>query len=156
MTNCLKIFSLITILMFSLTACAPKIGPYDASADSAGRLQSVQHGVVTAVHQVVVNNDGSIGSTVGTVGGAIAGALIGNLFGGGTGNTLATIGGGLAGAAGGYYAGQAVQTQTGYQIEVRLNDGRLVSVIQGDEYTFGLGQAVSVIGSGTDFRVVPR
>ncbi len=142
--------------MFTLAACGPKVGAYDTSAQNARTMQEVMYGHVTAIHHARINNDGSIGETLGTVGGAVIGALIGNMFGGGTGQTLATIGGGLVGSAAGYGAGQALNNQEGYEIEVELENGKRVSVVQGTDQAFQLGQSVAIIRSGNTVRVTPR
>ncbi len=152
----IKLFSLLTMLMFVLTACAPKVGGSDVNASEARRYQSVSYGYVTAIHHVKINNDGSVGSTLGVLGGAIVGGIIGNLFGAGAGNTLATLGGAAAGGAAGYGVSQQVENQAGYQIEVELENGRRVSVVQGTDYRFNLGQNVSIVDDGKTVRVLPR
>ncbi len=152
----IKLFSLLVLLLFSLNACAPKVGAYDVSADEARQMQQVMYGHVTAIHHVKINNDGSMGTSLGLVGGAIIGAIIGNMFGGGTGKTLATIGGGVAGSAAGYATGQALNNQEGYQIEVQLDNGQRVSVVQGTDTSFTLGQKVSIVQSNSHVRVVPH
>ncbi len=152
----MKLFSGLTLLLFALTACGPKLGAYDVSADNARQMQEIMYGRVTAIHHARINNDGSVGETLSLVGGAVIGALIGNMFGGGSGKTLATIGGGLAGTAAGYGAGQALNNQEGYEIEVELDSGRRVSVVQGTDQSFHVGQSVAIIKSSDGVRVTPR
>ncbi len=156
MQNRIKLFSLLTLLMFVLSACAPKVGAYDVSASASREMQEIMYGHVTAVHHVRINNDGSKGETLGLVGGAVIGAIIGNMFGGGAGKTLATIGGGLAGSAAGYGIGHATQNQEGYEIEVKLENGKRVSVVQGTDQQFQLGQPVKIVKSHESVRVLPR
>ncbi|RDU97901.1 glycine zipper 2TM domain-containing protein [Trinickia dinghuensis] len=81
---------------------------------SCGTVQSI----------VAVKHEGR-GTGVGAVGGAVVGGLLGNQFGRGTGRLGMTA----LGAVGGGFAGNAVEkhlrSTTGYQVRVRMENGRL-------------------------------
>jgi outer membrane lipoprotein SlyB len=83
-------------------------------------------------------------SGIGTAVGAIAGGGVGHLIGGGVGNVIATalgaIGGGVAGSA----VEKRVMQKSGYNIALRLDDGRTMSVTQMDDVVLTVGQKVIV------------
>jgi outer membrane lipoprotein SlyB len=82
---------------------------------------------------------------VGAVAGGVLGAVVGNQIGKGNGRALATI----VGAVGGGVAGNAIEknlsTVTIYQVQVRMEDGSLRMVEQGNAPV--IGSAVIVEGS---------
>jgi outer membrane lipoprotein SlyB len=83
-------------------------------------------------------------SGVGVVGGAVVGGLLGNQVGSGNGRTLATI----AGAVGGGYAGNEVEkrtrSHTGYEVSVRMQDGRMRSFPYNKQPPWHVGDQVRV------------
>ncbi|MFZ0242789.1 MAG: glycine zipper 2TM domain-containing protein [Desulfobacterales bacterium] len=91
---------------------------------------------------------------VGAVGGAVVGGIVGSTIGGGRGRTLATTGGALAGAAGGSAIEQRRATRPGLEIEVELDDGRILAIVQEKDDDFVVGDRVRLISApdGT-FRV---
>lgn len=155
MLKSMKLFSLLSVLLV-LTACAPQSGAYSVSAQDANKISHVMYGTVTAIHRVEINSDGSMGKTIATVGGAIAGGIIGNLFGAGAGNTLATLAGVGAGATAGYLLEGQMSKREGYQIEVELDNGKRVSVVQGTDQSFELNQHVKIIDTNGTVRVLPN
>ena len=84
-------------------------------------------------------------SGVGAVAGGVVGGVIGHQIGSGRGRTVATV----AGAAGGAYAGNKVEkkknTNTAYEVSVRMQDGSMRTV----QTTTAppVGQAVTLKGN---------
>jgi outer membrane lipoprotein SlyB len=121
------------------------------STRDAGRAQTVRRGVVTSVRFVKI--EGS--STGGMLLGAAAGGLLGNQIGGGSGRTAATIGGAALGGAVGSHAGQSVNSRQGVEIQVELDQGGSLSIVQ--EYnareSFTTGDRVRVLTNGGRDRV---
>jgi outer membrane lipoprotein SlyB len=138
-----------------LSGCAPKVGGSDYSAGSVRSAQTVSFGTVQSVRAVRIENDQSVGTAVGTVGGAVIGGVLGSMIGGGRGRTLATMGGAVAGAGAGYLGGQALQSQTGLEITVRMDSGETIAVTQGADMSFSPGQRVQVMSGASGTRVVP-
>jgi len=138
-----------------LAGCAPKVGGSDFSAGNVRTAQTVSFGTVQSVRNVRIENDQSVGTAVGTVGGAVVGGVLGNMIGGGRGNTLATMGGAIAGAGAGYLGSQALQSQTGLEITVRMDSGETVAVVQGADMSFSPGQRVQVVSGSGGTRVTP-
>lgn len=139
-----------------LTGCAPSVGGSDYAVSGAQGGYDVLYGTVESVRMVKINNQQSPNSAIGTAGGAVAGGVLGNLFGGGSGKTVATVAGALAGAALGNVGAKAIGNQTGVEVTIRLDNGRVMAVVQGADISFAAGQRVKILqGEGTT-RVVPQ
>ena len=104
-------------------------------------------GVIASVRAVEVKGEGS---GIGAVAGGVAGAVVGNQFGHGDGRTVMTV----AGAAGGAYAGNEIEKQvkkrTLYEVTVRMNDGRLVTLSQPSAPAFAVGERVRLNGNALE------
>lgn len=113
--------------------------------------QTVRTGVVTSVRMVKIEGSTTGGSLVG----AAAGGLLGNQIGSGSGRTIATVGGALLGGAAGSHVGQNVTSRQGVEIEVRLDQGGSVSIVQqyNPRETFARGDRVRVLTNAGRDRV---
>ncbi len=84
-------------------------------------------------------------SGVGVVGGAVVGGLLGNQIGGGSGKTLATV----AGAVGGGFAGNEIEkrtrTQATYEVNVRMEDGKMRTFPYDKQPNWSTGDRVRVV-----------
>ncbi len=151
--------SIIKILVISLTAmllnsCYNNYGADSYAGNSVGQAQIVRMGVIAQVQKVAIQDESNqgIGSLAGIAVGAILGSRIG---GGGTANALGGIAGGLAGGAAGHAAGKAIGQQQGLRYIVKLSNGGALSVVQGPEPAFTVGQRVIVLtGSNGRDRVI--
>jgi outer membrane lipoprotein SlyB len=83
-------------------------------------------------------------NTTGAFIGALAGGAVGSLFGGGWGRVVASGAGAVVGATAGAAAERQLSRQQGLEYTVRLDNGRMVSIVQGPEPSFGVGQRVIV------------
>lgn len=143
--------------IFTVTALSGCINTGSLSGDTytasqAKQVQTVTYGTVTRVIPVNIQAGGDE-NIIGALGGAVLGGLLGNTVGGGTGKTLATAAGGVAGQN----VQGALNKTKGVQLEIRLDNGRVISVVQkGDPNSFRNGQRVSIIGSGNNITVSPR
>ena len=121
------------------------------SRTEAGQAQTVRTGVVTSIRMVKIEG----GTTGGALVGAAAGGLLGNQIGSGSGRTAATVGGALLGGAAGSHVGQSVTSKQGVEIQVKLDRGGSVSIVQ--EYnpreTFATGERVRVLTNAGRDRV---
>jgi len=132
----------ILVLLLFTTACS-NYGGNTYSGEEARSVQTVQHGTLISVRPVTIQEKNA--GAVGTVGGGVIGGIVGNMFGRGDGNTLATVAGVLVGAGVGNVAGKAVGSQQGLELTVRLDNGREISVVQGDDQAFSVGARVRVL-----------
>jgi uncharacterized protein YcfJ len=84
-------------------------------------------------------------SGAGAVIGGIAGGVIGHQIGSGRGNTVATV----AGAAGGAYAGHQIEknknSKTVYQVQVKMDDGKMRYFDFNDATAYRAGDKVKVV-----------
>lgn len=108
---------------------------------------TVHYGTVIQVAQVqIAAEETGTGAAIG----AIVGGIIGSTIGGGDGKKLATTGGVIAGAAAGSAIEQNRNTKTALEVEVELDDGRLMVIVQELDPALQLypGARVRVIESG--------
>lgn len=139
-------------LPFFVASCAQDSLTGDTySRGEAGQAQEVRTGTITGIRSVNIEGNRVGGALIG----AAAGALIGNQIGSGDGNTVATVAGGLAGGAAGSHAGQAVTSKQGLEIQVKLDQGGSVAVVQeqNPREPFAQGERVRVLTSDGRDRV---
>lgn len=125
-----------------LGACTSSMSSNTYSRSQAGKVQTVHEGEVVMVREVQIEGSKS---GLGAVAGGFMGYAIGKNVGGGSGRDLArtagTIGGAMAGAA----AEEAATRQTGLEITVKLDNGEVISIVQGADVIFDEGDSVKVI-----------
>lgn len=131
------------------TGCAEFAPP--GSVYSAGQTslpQTVTMATVERVRSVQINDSSQGSSLVGELGGGLLGAVAGGAIGHGHGSLLAGVAGGLAGGLAGHEIESAVDRHPGYEITVRLPDGRLQAITQpASEGSFYPGQRVQLLWS---------
>jgi outer membrane lipoprotein SlyB len=120
----------VAAMAIGLSACTTSGSGYNSgsSTSNSGYSSSTCNdcGVVQHVNSYTGERHAS---GVGAVTGAVVGGLLGNQVGQGDGKTAATV----AGAVVGGMAGNAIeknQSETWYDISIRMNDGRQVTVTQ--------------------------
>jgi outer membrane lipoprotein SlyB len=102
----------------------------------------VYYGTVLTVADVTIESQQS---GLGSVGGAVVGGIVGSTVGKGRGRTLATTGGALAGAAAGSAAEKGAGTKAGLEIEVELDDGRIIVIVQEKDDEYAVGDRVRIV-----------
>ena len=152
--NFLSLFVCIALL----SSCAREISSDVYSANHVGEASTTYSGVIIHSRQVSVQDSERLQDNgLGIVGGGVAGAVAGNQFGKGAGNTAATIGGALLGATAGAFAEKALKTQSGIEYIVQLDNGQSMTVVQGPNPSFSVGQNVFVVvGNKGRSRIVSR
>ncbi len=126
-----------------LAGCAPSVSGSAYSRGQVREAQQVYYGTVESVR--IVNIEGTrtgVGTLTGAALGGIAGSAIG---GGGRGTAAATIGGAVLGGIAGSAVEQGVTQQTGLEIVVRLDDGRVMAVTQAADEPFNPGERVRLL-----------
>ena len=133
--------------MFVVSGCADNYSGNTYQSNRAGIVQNVSYGTVTNIRQVNIQDDSS-NMPIGAVAGAVVGGLLGHTVGGGTGKKLATVGGVVAGGL----AGNAIQNQTGkttgMEVEIRLDNGQTIAVVQKMDPNFQVGSRVRLVDAG--------
>lgn len=137
-------------LAVAVAGCASSKSGDVYTRDEARRVQSVQMGVVEGTRPIKIEGTKSeIGTGAGAVVGGIAGSSAGQGKGSAIGAVLGAVAGGVVGAA----AEEAYTREDGVEITIKLDNGRLISVVQGGKEQFQVGDRVRVLGSGGETRV---
>ncbi len=138
------------VMMFG-SGCAASRSGQVYSRGSARSAVEVYPGVVEEVREVMIEGTKT---PIGAIAGGVAGGVVGSTIGGGRGTRLATTGGALAGAAAGTAAEEGLTRRRGLEIQVTLDDGRTLVVVQEADVAFHAGDRVRVLreGDGT-YRV---
>lgn len=129
-------------LMVLLAACAPSRDSKVYSRDQAQRAMSVYYGTVLRISEVTIEGEQSGKGAL--AGGAMGGAL-GSGVGSGSGKTIAVVGGAIAGAIAGSAIEKGVTTEPALEIEVELDSGEILVVVQGKDDVYRVGDRVRVV-----------
>lgn len=130
------------VAAIALGGCAPSMKGDTYSRDQARKVQRVDEGEIILVREVTIEGTRS---GLGMIAGGIAGGVLGSMVGGGKGQTLGTLGGAAAGAAGGAAAEEAGTREKGLEITVKLENGEVVSIVQGADREYRVGDEVKVL-----------
>ncbi len=139
--NISLVFMSIALLVFS--GCAPT--SQGGKTYTPGQAQSAMksyYGTVLHVSAVQIQHEESGG---GTMIGAVLGGVVGSTIGSGRGTRLATVGGAAAGGAAGSVAERSRNLKPAWEIEVALNDGRVMTIVQEQDDQFAVGDHVRVV-----------
>lgn len=134
-----------------LTGCATNIpGSNTYRAQESGIQQSIEYGIIESIKYVTLDK-GTTGVGLGT--GAVLGGIAGGHLGGGWGSVALGVGGAVLGGM----AGQAIEKQTsktdGVELTIRLNSGRVTSIVQPNDEQFSVGNRVKLVNNGQRTRV---
>jgi len=134
----------VTLLLFALivAGCAPSLSGDVYSRDKVQKVQTVVEGEVILVREVLIEGTKS---GLGGVAGGLMGAVLGSTVGGGSGKRVATVAGGIAGAVAGAAIEEGATRQKGLEITVKLDNGEVISIVQGADEAFDEGDLVRVL-----------
>lgn len=133
-----------------IIGCQTSQGGKTYTRGQAQTPMQVYYGTVLKVSDVTIESQPT---GIGAGAGGVVGGVVGSTIGGGSGRVLATTAGALAGAAAGAAAEKVVGTKPGLEIEVELDDGRLMVIVQEKDDVFNIGDRVRLIQSGGTMRV---
>ncbi|MGH8672122.1 MAG: glycine zipper 2TM domain-containing protein [Burkholderiales bacterium] len=132
------------------TGCATSNSGAAYSREQARQVQEVQLGIVESVRPVQIEGTKT---AIGTAAGAALGGLLGSQIGHGKGSAagavIGAVGGGVAGAA----AEEGITRRAGYEITVKLDNGRLIAVTQEADEAFRSGERVRIVSGGGVTRI---
>ncbi|CAA6692967.1 MULTISPECIES: glycine zipper 2TM domain-containing protein [unclassified Lentimonas] len=150
-TRALSLSALVALSTVAMTGCdTASQGGKTYTRGQAQQQMNVQYGVLLNVAAVTIEPETTGG---GAVVGAATGGIAGSMLGNGRGSTLAAMGGALAGAAVGAKSEKNMRTVAGHELEVELQDGRILVIVQEADDAFLKGDSVRVI---TDNKGVSR
>lgn len=146
----LIIFAFASVLLTGCAVTSPLTGASYGRTDVRVE-QRVRLGTVFSVREVDIEGSG----TVGTIAGGLLGGIAGNSMGGGSGKKLLTVLGALGGAVAGNAIEKGATELKGVEITIRLENGELVAITQGQDarQVFRKGDQVRIVGSGRSSRV---
>lgn len=152
----MKKFILLALGTMFFTSCAREISSDVYSASQVGEVSTTYAGFIKNVREVTVANGEQLEDNgLGIAGGGVAGGVIGNAV--GRGNFLPTAVGAVAGAVAGSFAEKKLKQQTAFEYIVELQNGNLLTVVQGKNQVFSIGQPVYVLVSqGGRSRITPQ
>lgn len=134
---------LAALSLFAMAGCETSSqGSKTYTRGEARQAMDVYTGTILNVAEVTIEPETT---GAGAAIGGVSGGVVGSTIGGGSGRKLATLGGALAGAAVGSAAEQNVRTVPGLELEVELDDGRIMVVVQEADDTFIVGDRVRVV-----------
>lgn len=133
-----------------LSGCAPSLSGSAYSRNQARQAQDVEMGIVESVRQVQIEGTKT---PIGAAAGAAAGGVGGSHIGGGSGRAVGAIAGAVVGGMAGAAAEEAITRKPGLEITVRLDNGRMIAVVQEADEPFAPGERVRIITGGGVTRV---
>lgn len=144
-----KLFLLLGMAI-AIGGCASSKSGDTYSRDEARRVQNVQLGTVEGSRPIKIEGTKTtIGSGAGTIVGAIAGSSAGQGKGSAVGAVIGAVGGGVVGAA----AEEGLTREDGVEVTIRLESGRLISVVQAGKEQFQPGDKVRILEFAGESRV---
>lgn len=149
--RCIKTIFAAAALATVVTGCAaPGLGSGSYSREQARREQTVRMGYVESVREVKLEGTRSgVGAGAGAVAGGIAGSSIGH----GRGAALGAIAGAVVGGLAGQVAEQGITAKRGVEVTVKLDNGRMLAIVQEADESFRPGDRVRILSDGATSRV---
>jgi outer membrane lipoprotein SlyB len=148
-----KLAFILPVALFALAGCDQPIETGYVSSGQVSQNQTVQYGTIVGVRTVRLQG-GNGDLVAGAVAGGIAGAVVGNQFGKGSGNAVMTGAGAVGGAMLGSQMAGGPSYRTSQQWTVRLDNGAMIDVIQGNGQ-FRIGQHVQIVQNGNGAYLAP-
>lgn len=138
----LPIILVMAVSLGLAAGCASSRSGNVYSRHDARQVQVVDYGVVDSVRPVMIEGTRS---PFGTLAGAIIGGIIGSTIGSGSGRTLATTIGAVAGGAAGTAMEEEATRRNGLEIEVSLDSGENLVIVQEADIDLRPGDRVKVL-----------
>jgi outer membrane lipoprotein SlyB len=147
---------LLAVSALLLTSCARQIDSDVYTTRQVGEVSTTYAGVIRNIREVCVQEGSQLEDNgLGMVGGGVAGGVVGSAV--GRGHFVPTAFGAVAGAVTGSLLEKKMKQQIGYEYVVELYNGGLITVVQGRDQCFGIGQPVYVMMSPYGrSRIVPQ
>jgi len=133
-----------------LAGCPASTSGGAYTREQARQPQEVQMGVVESVREVTIEGTKT---PVGPAAGAVVGGVAGSTIGGGRGSLVGAVVGAVAGGLAGGAIEEGVTKQKGVEITVKLDNGRLIAIVQNADEVFRPGDRVRVLSGGGVTRV---
>lgn len=137
------LFIVVPLAGLVLAACMPESRAGSVySRDQARTSHSVYYGTILRVADVTIEGS-STGA--GTLAGGAMGGVLGSTVGGGSGRAISTVGGAIIGGITGSAIEKGVTTTAGVELEVELDNGELLAIVQEKDAVYKVGDRVRVL-----------
>ncbi len=148
--------SVLAIGIMLFTSCARQISSDVYAARQVGEVSTTLAGYVKNVREVCMQQGEQLEDNgLGIAGGGVAGGVIGSSV--GRGNFVPTAAGAIVGAVAGSFIEKKLKQQSAFEYVVELDTGGLITVVQGQDELFNIGQPVYVIVSQSGrSRLIPQ
>jgi len=139
----LCLISALLMVVMLMSACMTESRSGNVySRDQARVSHSVYYGTILRVSDVTIEGT-STGA--GTLAGGAMGGVLGSGVGGGTGRAISTVGGAIVGGLAGSAIEKSVTTTAGVELEVELDNGELLVIVQEKDAIYNVGDRVRVL-----------
>ena len=149
-----KFFALFMIM--ALTACGANLDLDRYETSGAGNVNTVSEGVIISARPVTIaTENGDVGQLAGGIIGGVAGGQIGDSA---LTQTIGAVGGAVLGGYLGGKAQEGLSRQAGLEYIVKLDSGETITLTQGDDVKFSIGQSVYVLYAdyGESARIIAK
>lgn len=139
----LGVLFVLALAALSLSSCSPQSRSGKVySKDQARTTHTVYYGTILRVEDVTIEgqNEG-----LGTLAGGAMGGVLGSAMGSGSGRAIATVGGAIVGGLTGAAVEKNATTSAGVELEVELDNGELLAVVQEKDAIYSVGDRVRVL-----------
>lgn len=143
--NLLNLFllNILVLVVFTLSGCmSGSTSGSVYSRDQARTSHSVYYGTLLRVEEVTIEGTQS---GAGTVAGGVMGGVLGSAVGSGSGRGIATVGGAILGGLAGSSIEKGATTVVGLELEVELDSGELILIVQEKDGLYRIGDRVRVV-----------
>ncbi len=149
-------FFLLILGLSLLSSCARHISSDVYASRQVGEVAVTYAGFIKNIREVCVEQGEQLEDNgLGIAGGGITGGVLGSAI--GKGKLLPTAAGSIAGAVTGAFIEKKLKQQLAFEFVVELENGSLMTVIQGRDQAFHIGQPVYVMVSQTGrSRITPK
>jgi outer membrane lipoprotein SlyB len=156
--NIKKSYTLMILLAIPVlfTSCAQQISSDVYASRQVGEVSMTYAGVIRSMREIRVEQGENLEDNgLGIAGGGIAGGVAGSAL--GKGNFAPTAAGAIVGAVAGSLLEKKMKQQMAMEYVVQLDNGDLVTVVQGRDQAFQLNQPVYVLVSHSGrSRITPQ
>jgi outer membrane lipoprotein SlyB len=144
------------LIITLFTSCARYTSPDVYTSQQAGEVATTYLGTIKTIREVNIKPGDQLGdNALGGLGGGVTGGIAGNAI--GKGHFVPTAAGVLAGAVAGTFLESKLKSQTALEYIVELDNGNLITVVQGKEPLLNIFQPVYVIISTSGrSRIIPQ
>jgi len=137
-----RLLAILLVGLLLLSGCMESRSGNVYTRDQARTSHSVNYGTILRVELVTIEGSQS---GAGTLAGGAMGGVLGSAVGSGSGRAIATVGGAILGGVAGSAAEKGLTTTQGVELEVELDNGELLVVVQENDNVYRVGDRVRVL-----------